>query len=127
MYWNDLDGSYLLSEVFSQSVEISEIDVFDIRIDREGCTVIVTFDLINQLPDNPPAKWVKGYNRCRAGINCGGVDELAVSGISNEMRAKIKIKNIDDKIEVNILGDMLNINMKCQHIQFMGPSVYIES
>ena len=37
---------YLIS-FFSESVKINEIDIFDIRIDREGCTVIITFDLID--------------------------------------------------------------------------------
>ena len=47
MHWNDLDGSILFNKVFSKSVKINEIDIFDIRIDREGCTVIITFDLID--------------------------------------------------------------------------------
>ncbi|WP_286133205.1 Imm50 family immunity protein [Tatumella sp. OPLPL6] len=85
MYWNALDGSYLLSKVFSKSVGISDIDLFDIRMDREGSTVIISFDLIDKLPDNPPIKWVKGYNRCRCGINCGGATMIKLEDISTNM------------------------------------------
>lgn len=85
MYWNALDGSYLLSKVFSKPVGISDIDLFDIRMDREGSTVIISFDLIDKLPDNPPIKWVKGYNRCRCGINFGGVTMIKLEDISTNM------------------------------------------
>ena len=57
MYWNELDGSILFNKVFTTNVVINEIDIFDIKIDREAATVIVSFDLINALPDNPPPKW----------------------------------------------------------------------
>ena len=125
MYWNDLDGSVLLGKVFSEPVEISNIDVFDIKIDREGKTVIISFDLVNQLPDNPPPKWPQGYNRCRCGINCSGVSELSIAGISVDMPAKINITKLNDYIEIIIAGPDLHLSMKCSHIHFMGPTVYI--
>jgi len=127
MYWNDLDGSYLLGKVFSKPVEISDIDLFDIKIDREGATVIISFDLINELPDNPPVKWVKGYNRCRCGINCGSVNMIRLDGISTNMQAKIKIGKKDGHSEILINGPEIFLHLKCIHIQFMGPSVYISN
>ncbi|CNC20741.1 Imm50 family immunity protein [Yersinia pseudotuberculosis] len=127
MYWNDLDGSYLLSKVFSEPVKINEIDIFDIKIDREGSTVIISFDLIDELPDSPPVKWVKGYNRCRCGINCGGVSTIKLDGISANMQAKIKIENNNDCNEVLINSPEFFLHLKCAHIQFMGPSVYINT
>ena len=102
MHWNDLDGSILFNKVFSKSVKINEIDIFDITIDREGPTVIITFDLIGELPDNPPPKWVKGYNRCRCGINCRSVSAIKIEGISTNMPAKIKIDKNDHYNEVQL-------------------------
>lgn len=126
MYWNELDGSILFNKVFTTNVVINEIDIFDIKIDREAATVIVSFDLINALPDNPPPKWIKGYNRCRCGINCSGVSELSLNGISVNMLAKIKIERKDGGDYVAINGDMINLHLKYAHIQLMGPSVYID-
>ncbi len=125
MYWNDLDGSFLLNKVFSNPVKINEIDIFDIKIDREGATVIISFDLVDELPDNPPPKWVKGYNRCRCGINCGGVSTMKIDGISANMPAKIKIDNNINEVLIN--GSTISLYLKCAHIQFMGPSVYISN
>lgn len=127
VYWNDLDGSYMINNVFSRPVVINEIDVFDVKIDREGATVLISFDLINELPDNPPVKWVKGYNRCRCGINCGGVSTIKLDGMSTNMQAKIKIEKNDGYSEVLISGPSIFLHLKCIHIQFMGPSVYISN
>ena len=123
MYWNDIDGSFLFNRVFTNAIEVSEIDIFEIKIDREAATVMIIFDLVNQLPDNPPPKWVKGYNRCRCGINCSGVKNLKIDGMSTDMLAKIEIDTNSN--EVIIKGDGIFLNLECAHIQLMGPSVYI--
>ncbi|MCW7764665.1 Imm50 family immunity protein [Photorhabdus luminescens] len=125
MFWNDLDGTILLNKVFSKPVEISDIDIFDIKIDREGPTVTIGFDLIGKLPENPPEKWVKGYNKCRCGINCGGVTSINIEGIAVNMLAKIEIKKENGHNKVIINGSNFRLNLECMHIQFMGPSVYI--
>lgn len=92
MYWNEFEGSILFNKVFSRDVEVNEIDIFDIKIDREAATVIICFDLVNELPDNPPQKCIKGYNRCRCGISCSGVKSLKIEGMSTDMSAKIEIQ-----------------------------------
>ncbi len=123
VYWNDIDGSVLFNKVFTKNIEVNEIDIFDIKIDREAATVLITFDLVNELPDNPPPKWVKGYNRCRCGINCSGVKYLKIDGMSIDMLAKIEIDTNNN--EVLVKGTDIFLNLKCSHIQLMGPSVYI--
>ena len=125
MNWNDIDGNILFNKVFTNPVEVGEIDIFDIKIDREASTVIISFDLVNELPDNPPPKWTKGYNRCRCGINCSGVKFLKIDGISTDMPARIEINKHAGNNEVIIKGDDIFLNLKCSHIQLMGPSVYI--
>lgn len=125
MNWNEIDGSILFNKVFSKPIEIGEIDIFDINIDREAATVIISFDLVNVLPDIPPPKWVVGYNRCRCGINCSGVRHLKIEGMATDMPAKIEIENKSGNSEVIIKGDDVFLNLRCSHIQLMGPSVYI--
>lgn len=65
MFWSDLDGNILLGRVFAKSIEILLIDVYSIKIDREGPTILIEFDLVGPLPDKPPPKWGKAYNTCR--------------------------------------------------------------
>ncbi|HDR2784872.1 TPA: immunity 50 family protein [Enterobacter sichuanensis] len=125
MYWNEIEGSILFNKVFSRDVEVNEIDIFDIKIDREATTVMICFDLVNELPDSPPPKWVKGYNRCRCGINCSGVKFLKIEGMSTDMPAKIEIQKNTSYSVVIIKGADIFLNLKCSHIQLMGPSVYI--
>lgn len=72
-----------------------------------------------------PPKWVKGYNRCRCGINCSEVKFLKIEGMSTDMPAKIEIQKNTPYSEVIIKGADIFLNLKCSHIQLMGPSVYI--
>lgn len=74
MYWSEMEDGILFNKVFSRDVKVNEIDIVDIKIDRETATVIICFDLVNELPDNPLPKWVKGYYRCKCGMNCSGVN-----------------------------------------------------
>lgn len=125
MYWNEIEGGILFNKVFSRYVEVNEIDIFDIKIDRETATVIICFDFVNELPDNPPQKWVKGYNRCRCGISFSGVKSLKIEGMSTDMPAKIEIQKNTPHSEVIIKGTDIFLNLKCSHIQLMGPFVSI--
>lgn len=59
MYWNEIEGGILFNKVFSRDVEVNEIDIFDIKIDREATTVMICFDLVNELPDSPPRNGLK--------------------------------------------------------------------
>jgi len=127
MYWNELEGTILLNKVFSEPVEISEVDIFDIKIDREAPSVIITFDLVDKLPDNPPVKWIKGYNRCRCGINCIGVKSLKIDGLEKNMLARVYINKINSYNELCIESGGFKLNLICAHLQFMGPSVYISN
>lgn len=125
MYWTDLPGSELMRRIYLTPPVINEIDIFDIDIKRDGPTVIIAFDLVNSLPDNPPKKWGKIFNRCRAGLYCFGVHSLNISGIKTDMIAKIDIKISKDENILIIKNSDINIEITCSYISFTGPSVYI--
>lgn len=125
MYWTELPCNELMKRIFLQPPKIDYIDLFDIEINRDGPSIIINFDLINVLPDNPPAKWGTDFNRCRIGIYCIAVSDLIISGVSKNMRAKITFDLNGDNKKVAIKGDNLNISFKCSHVNVTGPSVYL--
>ncbi|WP_238399269.1 immunity 50 family protein [Photorhabdus bodei] len=125
MYWTDLPGSELMKRVYSNPPSINEIDIFSIDVKRDGPTVIMSFDLVNSLPDKTPDKWGKDFNRCRAGIYCFGVSNLNMQGIETDMVTKIDIKMMDNNNIVSIKNNDIDIKFICSHISLTGPSVYI--
>ncbi|AHE72487.1 hypothetical protein M942_04120 [Enterobacter ludwigii] len=125
-YWNELDGSYLLGKVFSIPVLISTIDLQDVLIKRDGASVIVYFDLIDQLPDRPPSKW-GAFNKCRCGINCGDSTYLNIVGLATKMVLSVHIEEIDGMNVVSMFGDNFQLSLKCKYIQFLGPTVYTDA
>jgi hypothetical protein len=74
MNWTELPGTELLRRVFSHSPKIDRVSLFDISLNRNGRTLTVNFDLIDQIPDKPPEKW-KNFNRCRLGLYCAPVKD----------------------------------------------------
>lgn len=121
MFWNDLEGTYLLNKVFSRPVEINIVDLFSIKIDREGPTVLIEFDLIGVLPDNPPPKWGRDYNKCRCGLMCAGVKSMQISGVATNIEVNV---NIQDNNKIIMRGTGFNLELECLYIHFSGPSVY---
>nr|WP_279616396.1 Imm50 family immunity protein [Caballeronia temeraria] len=93
-------------------------------MDREGPTVVIEFDLVGQLPDNPPPKWGKGYNGCRCGLNCGGVKSVNMNGIAPSMLAEISIERDAEMNRLSINSEKASLVVECSHLQLMGPSVY---
>ena len=125
MYWSELPCNELMLRVFSKSPEVGYIDLFDVEIKRDGPTVIISFDLIDILPDKPPIKWGTEFNRCRVGLYCLGVSDLIISGVSKNMKAEINFDIHESDSKVKITGDDFNISFKCSHINVTGPSVYL--
>ncbi|WP_321882644.1 immunity 50 family protein [Paraburkholderia bannensis] len=121
----DLAGAELLRRVFSYSPTIDTIDLFDISLKRDGRVFIANFDLIDQIPDRPPEKWKK-FNRCRVGIYCMMISNLKISGWNMQNLASLSISKKDDRYEVRVVGDSLEIGFICQFISLIGPTVYLD-
>lgn len=125
MYWTDLPCNELMRRVFSEPPEVGYIDIFDIEIKRDGPTIIVNFDMADSLPDKPPEKWGKDFNRCRIGIYCSSVTSVSISGVSTNMPAKIDFDLREGNNRVKIGGSDFSMDVTCQHIHLTGPSVYL--
>lgn len=127
IYWNDLPGTELLKRVFTQPVPIEKISLFSINIGRDGPSIIIDFDLINQIPDAPPQKWTTSkFNRCRLGINCGGVKELSITGWDVENIVDVNIQCISaQKHRVCLKNDEFHLEFMCSALTISGPSVYL--
>ena len=125
--WTELPGSELIKRVFSSPPLIGMINVFDLQLQRNGSTLLLNFDLVDALPDNPSLKWIKGFNRCRMGINCGGIRDLEIRGWDVSILAMIKINKIIDKFLIDIQGKDFLFHASCSDIIVTGPTVYISS
>lgn len=90
-YWNELDGSILLSKIFSHPIEIGKIALFSLRVENDQPCIGIGFD-IPEFPDNLPEKWKnKGYNMCRLGITCNDIDNLKILNIPAQELFTVKI------------------------------------
>jgi len=121
----DLAGAELLRRVFSYSPTTDKIDLFDISLKRDGEVLVANFDLVDQIPDQPPEKW-KSFNRCRVGIYCAMISDLQLLGWGARNLARLSIDKTKSEYEIGIVGESVKINLHCRHISLVGPSVYID-
>mgnify|MGYP000846212200 FL=1 len=122
MFWNELEGAYLFNKVFSKPISIGKVDLFSVKIERDGPSVLIEFDLLEALPDNPLPRWQSHYNRCRCGLICAGVKTMQISGIATNMEVDVSIQD-NSKLIMKGLG--FSLELECIYMHLSGPSVYL--
>jgi len=125
MNWTDLPCNELLRRVFIQPPKVGAIDLLEVQIKSDGPAVIIGFDLVGVLPDNPPTKWGSDFNRCRMGIYCLGVSNLSIEGLARNMIANVNFHIFENVNHVEVKGEFFKMNFDCADISITGPSVYI--
>lgn len=104
-FWNEVEDTFLLNQIFSDYVKIGYINLFIVDVIRDGPTVRLHFDLADSLPDLPLPHWGKpniDYNRCRVGADCFGVSKFSMEGISTHMRMMLAISKIDEVYNLSL-------------------------
>lgn len=128
-FWNEVEDTFLLKQIFSDYVKIGYINLFSIDVIRDGPTVRLHFDLVDSLPDCPLPHWGKpniDYNRCRMGVDCFGVSKLSMEGISTHMRMMLAISKTDKVYNLSLSSKDTNIEIQCLSLTLISPSVYID-
>ena len=124
-YWNDLDRNIFLEKIFSKPVEIGQIALFSMQIENDRPSVGLGFD-IPELPDTLPKKWEgKGYNTCRMGIDCHGIQDLSIKNIPVREVFFVKITKENNQFYFQATNKNALIEFKAKFITLADPNVYI--
>lgn len=121
--WNELDGSKLFNIVFSDPVEIGEIELFSLTLENDQPKLVLQFD-IPEIPDKPPSKW-GNFNRCRLGIYCLSIRNLKLSNIPCKENLSMKISYMNELFTINASNADASIEFEAGFISLSGPSVYL--
>lgn len=123
-YWNELDKNIFFEKIFSQPIEIGEIFLFSLQIDNDRPSLGLGFD-IPEFPDVLPEKWKnQGYNVCRLGIHCYGINALKTENIPTLKPLLVKITKEDDNFHFNALNKNSLIEFKTETFSLCDPNVY---
>ncbi|ROM51096.1 Imm50 family immunity protein [Pseudomonas rhodesiae] len=124
-YWNDLDRNIFLEKIFSKPVEIGQIALFSMQIENDRPSVGLGFD-IPEFPDTLPKKWEgKGYNTCRMGIDCHGIQDLSIKNIPVREVFFVKITKENNQFYFQATNKNALIEFKAKFITLVAPNVYI--
>ena len=128
-FWNEVEDTFLLTQIFSDYIKIGYINLFSVDVIRDGPTVRLHFDLADSLPDRPLPPWGKpniDYNRCRMGADCFGVSKFSMQGISTHMRMMLAISQNDKVYNLSLSSGDANIEIQCLNLTLISPSVYMD-
>lgn len=124
-YWNDLDQNIFFEKIFSEPVEIGRIALFSLQIENDRPSVGLGFD-IPDFPDRLPIKWEdKGYNTCRMGIDCHGIQDLKIQNIPVREVFFVKISKKNNQFYFQATNKNALIEFKAKFISLVDPNVYI--
>ncbi|QVN03262.1 hypothetical protein JYG38_07280 [Pseudomonas rhodesiae] len=124
-YWNDLDQNIFFEKIFSRPVEIGQIAVFSMQIENDRPSVGLGFD-IREFPDTLPKKWeCKGYNTCRMGIDCHGIQDLSIKNIPVREVFFVKITKENNQFYFQATNKNALIEFKANFITLADPNVHI--
>ena len=124
-YWNDLDQNIFFEKIFSRPVEIGQIALFSMQIENDRPSVGLGFD-IPEFPDTLPKKWEgKGYNTCRMGIDCHGIQDLSIKNIPVREVFFVKITKENNQFYFQATNKNALIEFKAKFITLADPNVYI--
>jgi hypothetical protein len=124
-YWNDLDQNIFFEKIFSRPVEIGQIALFSMQIENDRPSVGLGFD-IPEFPDTLPKKWEgKGYNTCRMGIDCHGIQDLSIKNIPVQEVFFVKITKENNQFYFQATNKNALIEFKAKLITLVDPNVYI--
>ena len=124
-YWNDLDQNIFFEKIFSEPVEIGRIALFSLQIENDRPSVGLGFD-IPDFPDRLPRKWEdKGYNTCRMGIDCHGIQDLKIQNIPVREVFFVKISMKNNQFYFQATNKNALIEFKAKFISLVDPNVYI--
>ena len=128
-FWNEVEDTFLLTQIFSDYIKIAYINLFSVDVIRDGPTVRLHFDLADSLPDRPLPHWGKpniDYNRCRMGADCFGVRKFSMQGISTHMRMTLAISKNDRVYNLSLSSRDVHIEIQCLNLTLISPSVYMD-
>ena len=124
-YWNDLDQNIFFEKIFSRPVEIGQIALFSMQIENDRPSVGLGFD-IPEFPDTLPKKWEgKGYNTCRMGIDCHGIQDLSIKNIPVREVFFVKITKENNQFYFQATNKNALIEFKAKFITLADPNFYI--
>ncbi|WP_263166604.1 immunity 50 family protein [Streptomyces sp. SCSIO ZS0520] len=85
-----------LENIYTEGTpSLSGVSLHEVRLVRDGPSLILRFDL-NRPPQNPPKKWItKGFNTVQLEITLGGIHEVRLDGFTTTIRADISLTKPD--------------------------------
>ncbi|MGW6448816.1 Imm50 family immunity protein [Lentzea sp. NPDC055074] len=118
----------IVDEVYSAPPTLDDIDLFDVRLDREGPRIHLRFNFATYA-DRPKPEWSQNCNRVQVELAFVGVRELVVHDFGWTNVANLRMTPVaEDALEVQVHGDTTSISFRCgRPVTLKRLSAYIHN
>ena len=115
-----------MSALYKEVPLLSDVELFDIVLSREGPTMTCSIGLPKFL-DIPPEKWRKsGYNACNVKLQFISFTELRIEGWSSNPIVDLKVNKLQSSLDVSLVGASTKIRMTCVGFRIDKISPYVD-
>jgi hypothetical protein len=128
MAWtNYLSNKRLIEFIYPKAPELSGVRIHEVRLNQDGPTMSVRFDL-SELPDNPPPKWAAArFNRVQLTLSLVQIDRFLMSGWGLDNIGDVTIEQWDGGVRLKCIGPSLRVDCCARFMEVQKLSGYCDS
>jgi hypothetical protein len=99
---NLLENSSRLAGLYGDAPIFAEVDLHEIKLHRDGPTMVVRFDLAI-FPDSPPAEW-SNYNTVQMVLDLCGVRNVRIANYALTNKYSLEFSESNGSVAVSCFG-----------------------
>jgi hypothetical protein len=115
-----------LSTLFDSTEGLERLDVFEVRLRRDGPALVLRADLA-RFADHPARRWPAGANRVQIELEFLGVEALTLSGFSATNEGVLTVEPRPQGYSFDYEGTGFHAQGRCGGLRIATISAYIDT
>jgi hypothetical protein len=121
-----IENSQAITSLLGENYPISEIDLHEATIHRNGPKLQLRFDL-SAVPKIMPSRWLKDANTMQVVLTAWDIDALLIEGFSTQLSGTVQVLNADDKYQLEFRSPDCLIRCNFSSLRIEHVSGYIKA
>jgi hypothetical protein len=98
-----IENSQALTSLFGEGFDLSEVDLHEVVVHRDGPSMRLRFD-ISCVPSTLPSRWPKEANTTQVVLLVFGIDKLQISGFTTQCQGTLRTLSDQDHQMIEFTG-----------------------
>jgi hypothetical protein len=121
-----IENPRALTGLFGEGFDISEVDLHEVSIHRDGPTLQFRFD-ISRVPASHPARWPAGANTTQVVLRAGGIDRLQITGFSTRCGGILRTLTVGGTPVIEFTSESCSVTCSFSWLRVESVSGYVNT